>query len=167
MYAYQPIGAFRWNLLTTQRVLHTNPKRQLPLRKLSRRKNQNKNYLPMRKGFHLRKPHGFGKPSALTIGISCVAWPADSAAYFHAMAPAMKTCEVPGFNHPRNKSRGAGEIMLAIQMAAVHTATIEVAHRLAAAKSNAEIESLGNIFTKLARTYATFMAVQQRCFPPP
>ena len=65
------------------------------------------------------------------------------------------------------KSRGAGEIMLAIQMAAVHTATIEVAHRLAAAKSNAEIESLGNIFTKLARTYATLMAVQQRCFPPP
>ena len=65
------------------------------------------------------------------------------------------------------KSRGPAEIMLAIQMAAVHTATIEVAHRLMAAESNAEIESLGNILTKLARTYATLMEVQQRCFPPP
>lgn len=65
------------------------------------------------------------------------------------------------------KSRGPGEIMLAIQMAAVHTASIDVAKRLMAAESNAEIESLGNILTKLARTYATLMEVQQRCFPPP
>lgn len=65
------------------------------------------------------------------------------------------------------KSRGSGEIMLAVQMAAVHSATINVAQRLTAAESNAEIEILGNIFTKLARTYATLMEVQQRCFPPP
>jgi hypothetical protein len=65
------------------------------------------------------------------------------------------------------KSRGPGEIMLAIQLAAVYSITMEFARRLRAAESTAEREIVGNIFIKLARTYATLMEVQQRCFPPP
>jgi hypothetical protein len=64
------------------------------------------------------------------------------------------------------KSRGPGEIMLAIQMAAVYSITIEFAQRLRAAESIAELEIIGNIFIKLARTYADLMKVQQHCFPP-
>jgi hypothetical protein len=63
------------------------------------------------------------------------------------------------------KSRAPTQIMLATEVAAVHSLTMEFAQRLATAKSTTEIEIIGNMFNKLARTSATLMEVQQR-FPP-
>jgi hypothetical protein len=64
------------------------------------------------------------------------------------------------------KSRGRAEIMLAAQMAVVNDVMMNFAQHLATATSFEEIETFGNIFNKLARTYATLMEVQQRCYPP-
>ena len=60
------------------------------------------------------------------------------------------------------KSKARSEIMLAIELAVIHRAMMRSAQILETSESIAEIEIIGNIVTKLARTYASFMAVQQR-----
>jgi hypothetical protein len=54
------------------------------------------------------------------------------------------------------------EVMLAAQMAAVHMATMTFARRLAQVDTISQQDSAGNIFNKLARTFAVQLEALKR-----
>ena len=60
---------------------------------------------------------------------------------------------------PRNEA----EAMLALQMATVHSATINAARYLASAEMLPQYDSATNTLTKLARTYAAQMETLKKC----